>query len=42
MRPRYKVRQPDVTPYSPANHTGTRIPGSSRSAACSRARRTLP
>jgi len=23
-RPRYRVRQADVTPYSPANHTGTR------------------
>jgi quercetin dioxygenase-like cupin family protein len=24
MKPRYLVRQSDVTPYSPANHTGTR------------------
>jgi quercetin dioxygenase-like cupin family protein len=24
MRSRYHVRQSDVTPYSPANHTGTR------------------
>jgi quercetin dioxygenase-like cupin family protein len=24
MRPRYLVRQSDVAPYSPANHTGTR------------------
>jgi quercetin dioxygenase-like cupin family protein len=24
VKPRYLVRQGDVTPYSPANHTGTR------------------
>jgi quercetin dioxygenase-like cupin family protein len=24
MKPRYLVRQSDVAPYSPANHTGTR------------------
>ena len=24
MKPRYLVRQADVTPYSPANHSGTR------------------
>jgi quercetin dioxygenase-like cupin family protein len=24
MRSRYRVRQAEVTPYSPANHTGTR------------------
>jgi len=24
MRPKYCVRQSDVTPYSPANHTGTK------------------
>ena len=23
MKPRYRVRQSEVTPYSPANHTGT-------------------
>jgi len=24
MKPRYCVRQSDITPYSPANHTGTK------------------